>query len=131
MCNLYYCCYLIFLLCNLIILDIFQVCHLHFASHFLFWRTSYFDQKTGKKLQVALQKPQLRDDAVPSNFPGYPQYMTKKVSNRESPTEKRHRLESRAAEAARGKCESNFRRRIALPLAGKEQIRRRNFRARG
>lgn len=77
------------------------MCELHFKPEDLRWETSHFDEATGTKLNAKLQKPQLRDGAVPSLLPGCPSYLSTTTTNyRESPDAKRKRLEESALQAA-------------------------------
>lgn len=77
-----------------------QVCELHFKPEDIRWETSYFDQNTGRKVSVRLEKPYLHDGAVPSLLPGCPSYLSKTTRSRESPDSKRKRIEESALQAA-------------------------------
>lgn len=76
------------------------MCKLHFKPEDIRWEASYFDETTGTKISARLQKPQLRDGAVPSLLPGCPSYLSKTTYSRESPDAKRKRMEESALQAA-------------------------------
>ncbi|CAL1299428.1 unnamed protein product, partial [Larinioides sclopetarius] len=79
----------------------FKVCELHFDPADVRRHSEYFDAKTGKLLTAALSQPRLKDDAVPSVFPGCPTYMTKSnKTSREAPDKKAERKESLDVEKA-------------------------------
>ncbi|GBP12181.1 hypothetical protein EVAR_6363_1 [Eumeta japonica] len=62
-------------------------------------RTSeMYDDRTGKKLVVNLQKPRLVDSAIPSVFPNCPSYLSAPGHSRESLEEKRSRIENKNLE---------------------------------
>uniref|UniRef100_A0A2L2Y813 Transposable element P transposase n=1 Tax=Parasteatoda tepidariorum TaxID=114398 RepID=A0A2L2Y813_PARTP len=50
-------------------------------------------EKTGKKTVVPYEQPRLTKEAIPSIFPGCPEYMTKNEPIREEPEAKRKRIE--------------------------------------
>ena len=53
---------------------------MQFHAHEILWNTSAFDEKNGKWLSCKLDKPRLVPDAVPSQFPNCPSYLSENKS---------------------------------------------------
>lgn len=65
------------------------------------YTTSAVDWKTGKVIAAPLDKPRLKEGAVPCVFPNYPSYLNNQSQHqREAPTAKRMRIEAAALQAA-------------------------------
>ncbi|XP_063244715.1 uncharacterized protein LOC134545879 [Bacillus rossius redtenbacheri] len=78
-----------------------RVCEVHFKSAEVLWESVYFDEKSGRTLTAPLERPKLKDGAVPSVFPGCPSYLSSgSQSVRDSPRKKRQRKEAAAVERA-------------------------------
>ncbi|XP_045102505.1 THAP domain-containing protein 1 B-like [Portunus trituberculatus] len=78
-----------------------KVCELHFRSEDIECETSFFDERTLTKVQAKLKHPRLRQGVVPSQLPNCPAYLSlSPVSDRESPDERRSRMEEIAIEEA-------------------------------
>lgn len=71
-----------------------RVCELHFHASEIETQTSAYDEKTGQKITITLNRTRLKKDAVPSVFPGCPSYLTSQHHCREGPREKRIRLQN-------------------------------------
>lgn len=90
-----------------------QVCELHFREEDIRRETSFFDEKTGRKLVAKLKFPRLCDGVVPSQLPNCPAYLSGPSHVREAPAAKRCRLEEAAIQVAMKKSivdEDNYRR---------------------
>ncbi|XP_012232074.1 uncharacterized protein [Linepithema humile] len=78
-----------------------KVCELHFHSHEIKRKTSHYDKANGKLLTAPLRYPHLIKDAVPSQLPNCPQYLTKsEVLHREGPEKKRLKMQYAMIEQA-------------------------------
>ncbi|GBP97912.1 THAP domain-containing protein 2 [Eumeta japonica] len=75
-----------------------RVCELHFTEKDIRRTSEMYDDRTGKKLVVNLQKPRLVDSAIPSVFPNCPSYLSAPGHSRESLEEKRSRIENKNLE---------------------------------
>lgn len=72
-----------------------QLCEKHFAPSDFVTKSSYTDVETGRVVEVPLRIVKLKQDAIPSLFPNCPVYLSRtKTSARETPEEKRKRLEA-------------------------------------
>ncbi|KAF8771664.1 THAP domain-containing protein 2 [Argiope bruennichi] len=71
-----------------------KVCERHFKDGEVLYRTTIYKESTGETFSAPLKKPRLKENAVPSIFPGCPTYLSSSTSSiRESPSKKRQRLE--------------------------------------
>lgn len=71
-----------------------RVCDVHFAKENIIWVSTYFDEKTGKTLQVPLKYPKLQQSSIPVNFPNCPSYISKSIPvSRKSRDEKKIEIE--------------------------------------
>ena len=52
------------------------MCEHHFRKDEILWTSSVFDEKTGKVLSCKLRKPKLLPQAIPSQFPNCPKYIS-------------------------------------------------------
>lgn len=66
----------------------------------MIWEVSYVDEVTGRTVTALLSRVSLRPGAVPSKFPGCPDYLSKHHARREDPDSKRLRQEATALERA-------------------------------
>lgn len=71
-----------------------RICHKHFQTESILWTAEHFDEKTGRILTVNLERPRIKEGCVPSIFPGCPSYLSSQLAFRESPDEKRMRVEA-------------------------------------
>lgn len=79
----------------------FQVCEHHFLESDFVDSTSYTDSMTGKVIEVPLKLRRLKPSAIPSVFPNCPAYLSRQeTSARESPEEKRARVDAEALQEA-------------------------------
>ncbi|XP_045110304.1 uncharacterized protein LOC123504081 isoform X2 [Portunus trituberculatus] len=62
-----------------------QVCELHFIPADYEHETSHFDERSGRRLTAKLNVPRLKKDAVPTQIPSCPTYLSSSVQARESP----------------------------------------------
>ncbi|KAF8784746.1 hypothetical protein HNY73_010389 [Argiope bruennichi] len=70
------------------------VCERLFKDGEVLYRTTFYNESTGETLCAPLKKSRLKENAVPSIFPGCPTYLSSSTSSiRESPSKKRQRLE--------------------------------------
>ena len=76
------------------------MCELHFRPEEIERETSYFDERTGKRITTKLGRPRLRKGAVPSKLPNCPSYLSSTTSLRESPDTRRCRKEESAIQTA-------------------------------
>lgn len=70
-----------------------KVCELHFHECDIEKETSVYDETSGKKITVALQRYRLKKTAVPKLFPGCP-YLTSNQRRREDPDVRKFCLEN-------------------------------------
>ncbi|KAH8026399.1 hypothetical protein HPB51_020383 [Rhipicephalus microplus] len=78
-----------------------QVCEHHFLESDFVDSTSYTDSMTGKVIEVPLKLRRLKPSAIPSVFPNCPAYLSRQeTSARESPEEKRARVDAEALQEA-------------------------------
>lgn len=76
------------------------MCELHFLPELIQRETTAYDEVTGVRLTARLSVPKLRDGAVPTIFPNCPAYMSSTVVTRESPNDRKARLEEVALRQA-------------------------------
>ncbi|XP_072145131.1 uncharacterized protein [Dermacentor andersoni] len=76
------------------------VCEKHFEKSDFVTVASYTDLKTGKVIEVPLERARLKPTAVHSLFPGCPKYMSQPKRTREAPAEKKARLEAASVRKA-------------------------------
>ncbi|XP_049273379.1 RB-associated KRAB zinc finger protein-like [Rhipicephalus sanguineus] len=77
------------------------VCEHHFLESDFVDSASYTDSMTGKVIEVPLKLRRLKPSAIPSVFPNCPAYLSRQeTSARESPEEKRARLDAEALQKA-------------------------------
>ncbi|XP_045110303.1 uncharacterized protein LOC123504081 isoform X1 [Portunus trituberculatus] len=62
-----------------------KVCELHFIPADYEHETSHFDERSGRRLTAKLNVPRLKKDAVPTQIPSCPTYLSSSVQARESP----------------------------------------------
>ncbi|XP_045110305.1 uncharacterized protein LOC123504081 isoform X3 [Portunus trituberculatus] len=62
-----------------------RVCELHFIPADYEHETSHFDERSGRRLTAKLNVPRLKKDAVPTQIPSCPTYLSSSVQARESP----------------------------------------------
>ena len=67
---------------------------MHFLDSDIQKESKYFDEKEGRLLTAPLKKFKLKPFAIPSIFPNCPQYLSKPCVARETPEEKRQRIEN-------------------------------------
>ena len=77
-----------------------QVCELHFHADDIERETSYFDERTGRKLTVKLGKSRLRKGAVPTKLPNCHSYLSTTTILRESLDVRKCRKEEAAIQYA-------------------------------
>lgn len=65
-----------------------RVCELHFAKDNIINVSTASDSKTGQSITINLKIPKLKRDAVPTNFPNCPSYLSKSIKHRPSPDQK-------------------------------------------
>ncbi|GBO00858.1 hypothetical protein AVEN_54837-1 [Araneus ventricosus] len=70
-----------------------KVCEKHFKDGEVLRNSTFCNEKTGETISAPLKRPKLKENAVPSIFPGCPSYMSSSSAIRESPSKKRQRLE--------------------------------------
>ncbi|KAG0439002.1 hypothetical protein HPB47_016789 [Ixodes persulcatus] len=70
---------------------------------------SHVDEVTGRTVTAPLSRVRLRPGAVPSKFPGCPDYLSKHHARREDPDSKRLRQEASAMERALAESIDSFR----------------------
>lgn len=72
------------------------MCELHFTPADYERDTSYFDERSGRRTTAKLDVPRLKKDAVPSQLPNCPTYLSSAVQKRESPDTRKTRIEENA-----------------------------------
>ncbi|XP_064095205.1 uncharacterized protein LOC135207408 [Macrobrachium nipponense] len=77
-----------------------SVCEQHFHPDDIVRETSIVDEKTGRKITAKLKHPYVKENAVPTVFPNYPQYLKLNEHRRESPESKRQRIEETSVKVA-------------------------------
>ncbi|CAL1299448.1 unnamed protein product [Larinioides sclopetarius] len=70
-----------------------KVCEKHFKDGEVLRLSTFYIEKTGETISAPMKRPKLKQNAVPSIFPGCPLYMSSSSTVRESPSKKRQRLE--------------------------------------
>ncbi|KAF8785445.1 hypothetical protein HNY73_010979 [Argiope bruennichi] len=71
-----------------------KVCERHFKDGEVLYRTTFYNESTGETLAAPVKKDRLKENVVPSIFPGCPTYLLSSTSSiPESPSKKRQRLE--------------------------------------
>ncbi|GBN64872.1 hypothetical protein AVEN_38805-1 [Araneus ventricosus] len=70
-----------------------KVCEEHFKDSEVLLNSTFSNEKTGETISAPMKRPKLKENAVPSIFPGCPSCMSSASAIRESPSEKRQRLE--------------------------------------
>lgn len=75
-----------------------QVCEKHFKDDEIVRRTTFHNEITGEVISAPLKRLRLKEDAIPSIFPGCPAYLSNDTKSREGPQEKKVRLEQAAIE---------------------------------
>lgn len=70
-----------------------KVCELHFSEDNVIWKISEQDLQTGRKIEVNLQRPRLKENAVPTIFPNCPKYLSKNAPTRKSKDQKLKELD--------------------------------------
>lgn len=81
---------------NLTVTEHSRVCELHFMDEDIIRDATHTDQATGRVMTVPLSHVRLRPDAVPSKFPNYSSYLSRKTARREDPDSKRACIENAA-----------------------------------
>ncbi|GBO38635.1 hypothetical protein AVEN_122173-1 [Araneus ventricosus] len=71
----------------------FRVCEKHFKDGEVLRNSTFYNEKTGETISAPVKRPKLKENVVPSIFPGCPSYMSSSSAIRESPSKKRQRLE--------------------------------------
>lgn len=61
-----------------------RVCEQHFSKGSIKFFNTYFDEKSGKTVDIPLQRPTLLTGSVPTIFPNCPSYLSKPDNNRKS-----------------------------------------------
>ncbi|KAH7958667.1 hypothetical protein HPB49_004082 [Dermacentor silvarum] len=75
------------------------ICEHHFHENDFVDSASYTDNMTGEVIEVPLKLRRLKPSAIPSLFPNCPAYLSRQATEaRESPEEKRARLDAEALE---------------------------------
>ncbi|XP_035228253.1 THAP domain-containing protein 5-like [Stegodyphus dumicola] len=72
-----------------------KVCALHFHPEDISKCTEFVDERTGRKVTAPLSRYKLKRFAIPSIFPNCPKYISREFIVRESPDERRKRLENK------------------------------------
>ncbi|KAF8778939.1 hypothetical protein HNY73_015613 [Argiope bruennichi] len=70
-----------------------SVCERHFKDGEVLYKTTFYNESTGETLSAPLKKPRLKENAVPSIFPGCPTYLASSISSIRDPSKKRQQLE--------------------------------------
>ncbi|KAG0438282.1 hypothetical protein HPB47_017073, partial [Ixodes persulcatus] len=86
-----------------------DVCERHFSDDDILREVSHVDEVTGRTVTAPLSRVRLRPGAVPSKFPGCPDYLSKHHARREDPDSKRLRQEASAMERALAESIDSFR----------------------
>lgn len=94
---------------NLIVSQRTKVCERHFSDDDVLREVSHVDEVTGRTVTAPLSRVRLRPGAVPSKFPGCPDYLSKHHARREDPDSKRLRQEASAMERALAESIDSFR----------------------
>ncbi|KAG0419921.1 hypothetical protein HPB47_003792 [Ixodes persulcatus] len=94
---------------NLIVSQRTKVCERHFSDDDILREVSHVDEVTGRTVTAPLSRVRLRPGAVPSKFPGCPDYLSKHHARREDPDSKRLRQEASAMERALAESIDSFR----------------------
>ncbi|XP_035232254.1 uncharacterized protein LOC118204042 [Stegodyphus dumicola] len=77
------------------------VCEKHFVESDIERTVEHFDEKKGTSIKINLIRPRLRKDAVPSQLPGCPKYLSGKSStSRESADDRRVRIDRNNIQSA-------------------------------
>ncbi|XP_049954783.1 uncharacterized protein LOC126470814 [Schistocerca serialis cubense] len=77
------------------------VCQEHFSQSDLILQSTAVDWKTGRTLALPLEKPRLKENAVPCFLPNCPSYLSSRQDvQREPPSQRRQRLEADALSKA-------------------------------
>ncbi|KAH6920993.1 hypothetical protein HPB50_028016 [Hyalomma asiaticum] len=85
---------------NLTVTENSRVCELHLMDADIIRDATHTDQATGRVMTVPLSHVRLRPDAVPSKFPNYSSYLSRKTARRGDPDSKRARIENAALQKA-------------------------------
>ncbi|KAG0424521.1 hypothetical protein HPB47_028265 [Ixodes persulcatus] len=94
---------------NLIVSQRTKACERHFSDDDILREVSHVDEVTGRTVTAPLSRVRLRPGAVPSKFPGCPDYLSKHHARREDPDSKRLRQEASAMERALAESIDSFR----------------------
>ncbi|KAH8025017.1 hypothetical protein HPB51_002913 [Rhipicephalus microplus] len=93
-----------------------KLCEKHFAPTDFVRTATYTDVRTGKVIEVPLERVRLKETAVPSVFANCPKYMSRTtLTAREAPEEKKARLEAASLRTA-----------IELSVAAEEEENQKN-----
>ncbi|GBO15697.1 hypothetical protein AVEN_11474-1 [Araneus ventricosus] len=68
-------------------------CQKHFKDGEVLRNSTFYNEKTGHTISAPMKRPKVKENAVPSIFPGCPSCMSSSSAIREIPSEKRQRLE--------------------------------------
>ncbi|GBN94534.1 hypothetical protein AVEN_186229-1, partial [Araneus ventricosus] len=77
-----------------------KVCEKHFKDGEVLRNSTFYNEKTGETTSAPMKRPKLKENVVPSIFPGCPSYMSSSSAIRESPSKKRQRLEQEQIDLA-------------------------------
>ncbi|KAF8789993.1 hypothetical protein HNY73_005083 [Argiope bruennichi] len=66
-----------------------KVCERHFKDGEVLYRTTFYNESTGKTLSTPLKKPRLKENDVPSIFPDCATYLSSSTSQFERVLQKR------------------------------------------
>ncbi|KAF8790453.1 hypothetical protein HNY73_005472 [Argiope bruennichi] len=58
-----------------------KVCERHFNDGEMLYRTTFYNESTGKTLSAPLKKPRLKENDAPGIFPGCPTYLSSSTSS--------------------------------------------------
>ncbi|GBN38719.1 hypothetical protein AVEN_66626-1 [Araneus ventricosus] len=77
-----------------------KVCEKHFKDGEVLRNSTFYNEKTGETISAPMKRPKLKENVVPSIFPGCPSYMSSSSAIRESPSKKRQQLEQEQIDLA-------------------------------
>ncbi|GBM25572.1 hypothetical protein AVEN_272563-1 [Araneus ventricosus] len=77
-----------------------KVCEKHFKDGEVLRNSTFCNEKTEETISAPMKRPKLKENVVPSIFPGCPSYMSSSSAIRESPSKKRQRLEQEQIDLA-------------------------------
>ncbi|GBN91237.1 hypothetical protein AVEN_21324-1 [Araneus ventricosus] len=85
-----------------------KVCEKHFKDGAVLRNSTFYNEKTGETISAPMKRPKLKENVVPSIFPGCPSYMSSSSAIGENPSNKRQRLEQEQIDLAVEESLNNY-----------------------